>query len=1179
MDIYLSNIDPSIPRRQILLAVAKVLQLPKFTQVSPALRFDVNLFRNRKVGGLSGRGMLTLPTAELGDLFLQEYGGSSPKTVVTLASKSIHFQKSRHAVPDDLLHRVCQMPELQVADLEADQEKGMPWLSSINFKVFQTGWECRDHSFSVEWEDTAVTFGDVVLDEELRELVVTCYGSDPQFGRVEKYRVVIPISHVGWLAFSSSASSEPAALIFLRFAPIFETINLLTEEYERVPALPYNDHAYVVRYASLVLRLTGFGCHDLAAFRRLVAESGIHFGTDHQYRVERRGLFSRAAYNSFCQWTKSLCWEVAFQVESLTRAHYLDITEILHLQPRIENTLERKGAAFTADVLYYLSARAMKIWFEEAQSSTEDILRGFDELCVALEKDREAFLPVQDVDFNCFHAFITPTRIRLEGPYPEKSNRVLRTYADHQDHFLRVTFTDEDGNKFRGGRDADAQEFVRRRFGGILHRGLIIAGRRFDFLAYSQSSLKEHSVWFVRPFRHETLRVVNAQNIIRSLGSFHNLQSDPRLMYCPARYGARISMAFTATESATMAEAEEIFFVDDIVHNGHCFTDGVGTVSPELAIAIWQDLGVGGQRANTTRTHPRAFQIRFMGSKGVVSVDYRLQGRAVCIRKSMIKFEAPKSQLLDIAHSFYKPGKFFLNRPLITILECLGVPYETFQKFQTKAVEDVWKAAESFERAGHLLEVHGLGTGFRLSYVLSNLQKLGVTAVQDAFYRKMLVHAVHHILRELKYRARIPLPGAYTLVGVADIHNTLEEGEIYACIRHPNKLSVKYLEGPVLITRSPMINPGDVQVVKAVGRPLPSTPYDIDPLYNTVVFSVKGSRPLCSYLGGGDLDGDEYNLIPLRDLPEFTPQETYEPADYKTVPRKELLVPSTLGSIADFVTEYVTSDIIGLIADRWLVTADQSEDGIFDDDCEDLAELYNRAVDYPKSGNPVEFREMPRRWNSLRPDWSAPETQVYDEERYYKSDKALGRLFRAITLPEVRRTPAAAPLGSRPMEESTSSRLMLEAIKKRVSAFIPASEPNHKHKSVSGRIFTRYVREFETACAALTLPSGRVTSLSEEEVVIGTVSARLSQNRQRGQLITRLKEQTKYIVDGVRDQLLGYASSGPRERLELCWATYNLARLHRGRFGAKSLGWVLLGLTFDVIKELEEEALLQALHV
>jgi hypothetical protein len=166
-------------------------------------------------------------------------------------------------------------------------------------------------------------------------------------------------------------------------------------------------------------------------------------------------------------------------------------------------------------------------------------------------------------------------------------------------------------------------------------------------------------------------QIVNAQTIIKELGSF-SVTFDRSLIYCPARYGARVSQVFTSTDASTSVKPEEIKQLPDIQNGSWCFTDGVGTISPDMACDIWKELQAVRRRRARTKSRPRVFQVRFMGSKGMLSVDYKLPGRTICLRPSMIKFEAPGSLQIEIAQAFHSPGKYYLNRPLIMILEHLG---------------------------------------------------------------------------------------------------------------------------------------------------------------------------------------------------------------------------------------------------------------------------------------------------------------------------------------------------------------------------------------------------------------------------------------------------------------------------------------------------------------------------
>jgi RNA-dependent RNA polymerase len=99
----------------------------------------------------------------------------------------------------------------------------------------------------------------------------------------------------------------------------------------------------------------------------------------------------------------------------------------------------------------------------------------------------------------------------------------------------------------------------------------------FSFLAYSNSALREHAVWFVAPFHDENGSLITADVIRSRLGNF-----DKVIRY-PAKYGARMSQAFTSTSVSISIAAEEVIELPDIekITNNRrvIFTDGIGTCS------------------------------------------------------------------------------------------------------------------------------------------------------------------------------------------------------------------------------------------------------------------------------------------------------------------------------------------------------------------------------------------------------------------------------------------------------------------------------------------------------------------------------------------------------------------------------------------------------------------------
>jgi RNA-dependent RNA polymerase len=191
----------------------------------------------------------------------------------------------------------------------------------------------------------------------------------------------------------------------------------------------------------------------------------------------------------------------------------------------------------------------------------------------------------------------------------------------------------------------------------LLH-GFKVAGRRFEFLGYSQSQLRAHSVFAVSPFQHPEKGWITASTIRDGLGIFDNV------IRFPALYAARLSQAFSGTEASVRLRADQWEEMDDVIHHDRVFTDGVGTISPELAKQIWHALCRQRQKTSSASFTPVAFQIRFGGYKGMVAVDPLLTGTMMRLRPSMRKFEVHEREYmpLDIARAFEHPGRMYLNR-------------------------------------------------------------------------------------------------------------------------------------------------------------------------------------------------------------------------------------------------------------------------------------------------------------------------------------------------------------------------------------------------------------------------------------------------------------------------------------------------------------------------------------
>ncbi|KIJ26438.1 hypothetical protein M422DRAFT_55528 [Sphaerobolus stellatus SS14] len=292
--------------------------------------------------------------------------------------------------------------------------------------------------------------------------------------------------------------------------------------------------------------------------------------------VQRLNVFSSKNLNKIERWLKTLPWPIAFHCEALLRNLRLNALQLLSLEPRIIQLTKTRDVTTARDILRHFhtvlrskaKAESLEKAFERAVQEHE-VLRIND-----THRSTTAF-------FEAHHVSFTPTAMRLEGLYIYQNiNYVLSAETsvpscDNISIIKTISFVLTSVTKTVFNTVEIMKSTVLASFENVS-----VAGRRFEFLGYSQSQLRSHSIFAVSPFYHPREGLVTADSIRAEVGIFDDI------LHFPALYAARVSQAFSGTEDSITLTADQWDEMEDTKKNGRYFTDGVGTISPDLAELI-----------------------------------------------------------------------------------------------------------------------------------------------------------------------------------------------------------------------------------------------------------------------------------------------------------------------------------------------------------------------------------------------------------------------------------------------------------------------------------------------------------------------------------------------------------------------------------------------------------------
>jgi RNA-dependent RNA polymerase len=243
--------------------------------------------------------------------------------------------------------------------------------------------------------------------------------------------------------------------------------------------------------------------------------------------------------------------------------------------------------------------------------------------------------------------------------------------------------------------------------------------------------------------------------------------------------------------------------------------------------------------------------------------------------------------------------------------------------------------------------------------------------------------------------------------------------------------------------------------------------------------------------------------------------------------------------------------------------------GTRDESCLKLAKLCSQAVDYPKNGIPVDLEndKLPSTLIRCKPDWQSAEVETPRGTDYYESSRALGYLYRAITITDTAIIPSDEVVD---LSKDPISLALKPHVERQICPYV---EPDVIPLD-SQEMFHRYTDELRYICATHTLSNMPGIRLLEEEIVVGTILAKCSQKRWRNDRIYRMRLHTSVLVQNIRSELLEKPDSASIEELRgglaKAWRAWDLSVRNKTEFGAGSFGLIALGVIFDCLDRLRD---------
>jgi len=267
------------------------------------------------------------------------------------------------------------------------------------------------------------------------------------------------------------------------------------------------------------------------------------------------------------------------------------------------------------------------------------------------------------------------------------------------------------------------------------------------------------------------------------------------------------------------------------------------------------------------------------------------------------------------------------------------------------------------------------------------------------------------------------------------------------------------------------------------------------------------------------------------------------------------------------------------------------------EECLQLAEAASHAVDFPKTGTPANFKSLPRPPSQERPDFLAPETvDSADNNLYYPSEKLLGILYRKV--PEAKLPPELPNDSSNTPSDGNCIINALMQIDLSELGLPPLDPPQDDLWEEMFQLLEAYSEHLLSIAQLFSISkSRRHGTISEAELVSGTMTGKRSDHRKRREAVIAMNIQTHDLCTSIRRELrrVNLQDSDNHDDFQIdedeedeidddelvfetraevfsrAWAAWKVAEDilidEPTAFGPQSFGLIALGLLLDLIKD------------